>query len=250
MRWHHNILIEILQHESLPSQSGCSHCQQMSGTYQCQDCFGSNLLCGACCVSAHARLPFHCVQMWNGHFFEKSDLLALEFTLDLIHEPNNCLTILLDLETEMMFNTDISNDDNESGDNNLLLKPSESMHYGTKSFLTIVSSTGIFRHSVRWCHCAKSSDQYVELLLCSKLFPASFKNLKTAFTFEVLDHFQVDALECNTAAMNFMSKIQRITDEVFPSQVPVSFLIHFQFIGFSSTTYHAGQDHYREMLRV
>ncbi|KIM74954.1 hypothetical protein PILCRDRAFT_79556, partial [Piloderma croceum F 1598] len=95
--------------------------------------------------------------------------------------------------------------------------------------LTIVASTGIFKRSIRWCHCAKSSKRFVQLLLRAKLFPASFKNPKTAFTFEVLDQFQLDALECKTAAMNFMSKIGRVTDEAFPSRVP---------------------DRYRELLRV
>ena len=97
-----------------------------------------------------------------------------------------------------------------------------SAHLGHRSKLIIVASTGVFKRWIRWCHCAKSSDQYVQLLLRAKLFPASFKNPKTAFTFDVLDHFRLDALECNTAAMNFMSKIRRMTDEAFPSRVPVS----------------------------
>jgi CxC2 like cysteine cluster associated with KDZ transposases len=91
--------------------------------------------------------------------------------------------------------------------------------------MIIVSSTGIFRRSIKWCHCAKSPEAFIKLLLRAKLFPASFKNPKTAFTFEVLDHFHVDALECKMAAMNFMSKLRRITNEAFPSLVPVSYPI-------------------------
>ena len=55
----------------------------------------------------------------------------------------------------------------------------------------------------------------------AKLFPASMIRPETAFTFEVLDHFHLDALECKTAAMNFMSKIVRISNEAFPGNVPV-----------------------------
>jgi hypothetical protein len=58
-------------------------------------------------------------------------------------------------------------------------------------------------------------------LLRAKLFPASFIHPETAFTFDVLDHFRIDALECKTAAMNFMSKIARISNEAFPATVPV-----------------------------
>jgi CxC2 like cysteine cluster associated with KDZ transposases len=181
--------------------------------------------CNECCVSAHANLPFHCIQTWNGHFFEKSDLLAQQLTLDLCHYPDDCPSDPLNVETPMMFEADIS----DKGDkcpkadypSNSFTSTNAS---GLRSKLLIVSSTGIFHCFIQWCHCTKSLAQYTQLLLCAKLFLASFKNLKTAFTFEVLDHFHVNALECKTAAMNFMSKIQCITDEAFPSHVPVRYL--------------------------
>lgn len=122
-----------------------------------------------------------------------------------------------------MFDLDVSDGAEGIDDGYQPSEPSEpTAHSKYRSDLTIVSSTGIFTRSVRWCTCTKSPDQRVELLLRAKLFPASFKNPKTAFTFEVLDHFQIDALECKTAAMNFMSKLGRITNEAFPSRVPVS----------------------------
>jgi hypothetical protein len=89
-----------------------------------------------------------------------------------------------------------------------------------QSNLIIVSSTGIFKHSVRWCTCVNSPDPYVQLVH-AKLFPASFKHPKMAFTFEVLDHFHIDTLECKTAAMNFMSKIVWVSNETFSGKVPV-----------------------------
>lgn len=89
-----------------------------------------------------------------------------------------------------------------------------------KSNLIIVSSTGIFKRSVKWCRCPNSPEPYIQLLRAN-LFPASFFQPETAFTFDVLDHFRIDALECKTAAMNFMSKIVRISNEAFPSEVPV-----------------------------
>ena len=224
------ILIELLRHESLPSKNSCSNCQQSPGTHRCQDCFNSNLWCGTCCVSAHRNLPFHRIRMWNGRFFERSDLLTNRLTLDLHHYPDDCLS---NTEAQMMFDLDLSDEADEFEDGDLPSEPSGSAtHSGSRSNIIIVSSTGIFKRTVRWCHCAKSPDQFVELLLRAKLFPASFKNPKTAFTFEVLDHFRLDALECKTAAMNFMSKIRRITDEAFPSHVPVS--VPINRIGFRS----------------
>jgi hypothetical protein len=84
----------------------------------------------------------------------------------------------------------------------------------------IVSSTGIFKCSVRWCTCPNAPERHIQLLR-ARLFPATFINPKTAFTFEVLDHFRLDALECRTSAMNFMSKLGRRTNEIFPGTVPV-----------------------------
>jgi hypothetical protein len=156
--------------------------------------------------------------MWNGYFFERSDILAHDLTLNLRHYPDNCPSDSLDTDAQTGFGTEDSDEADE------FMEQSESTpHSGSRSNLTIISSTGIFQCSVRWCHCAKTTDQYVPLLLCARLFPASFKNPKTAFTFEVLDHFLVDSLECKTAAMNFMSKIRRMTNEAFPSRVPVRF---------------------------
>ena len=221
----HSILIELLRHEALPSIASCSHCHQSAATHRCRDCFGPNLWCDHCCISAHRTLPFHRVQMWNGRFFEQSDLLTHGLTLDLRHYPDNCPSI--DHNTEIDPSTlDLSDESDEFTYEHQPGADSEpTANVGSRSNLIIISSNGIFTRSIRWCHCAKSPRQYAQLLLRAKLFPASFKNPKTAFTFEVLDHFRIDSLECKTAAMSFMSKIGRMTNEAFPSKVPVSFPI-------------------------
>ena len=128
--------------------------------------------------------------MWNGCFFEPSDLLTHGLSLDFCHYPDDCPFILLNVETQMMFDLNISDGADEIDDGYQPSEPSKpTTHSRSRSDLTVVSSTGIFTRSVRWCNCTKSPDQYVQLLLRAKLFPASFKNPKTAFTFEVLDHF-------------------------------------------------------------
>jgi len=98
----------------------------------------------------------------------------------------------------MMFDPDMSDEANDANEVSDAYPADRHQHLGTSTStthpgyqlkLTIISSTGIFKHWIRWCHCSKSLDQYVQLLLCGKLFPAGIKNPKTAFTFEVLDHF-------------------------------------------------------------
>ncbi|KAI6040015.1 hypothetical protein EDC04DRAFT_2602760 [Pisolithus marmoratus] len=60
-----------------------------------------------------------------------------------------------------------------------------------------------------------------------RLFPASISKTQTAFTFAVLDHFLIDALECKTSAMSFYQKLKRFTNNAFPER-----------------------DRYRELMRV
>lgn len=138
----------------------CSQCQQSSGPYRCQDCFRAKSLCGQCCVSAHAQLPFHRIQMWNGRFFERSDVLTNALTLDLRHYPDDCPTISLGTKTQM-FNSDLSDGDDDFQDGYQPSESDQSMHAKSRSELIIVTSNGIFKRSVQWCHCATKSEQYV-----------------------------------------------------------------------------------------
>lgn len=184
--------------------------------------------------------------MWNSNFFEQSDLLTHEMELILCHHLGDCSSDLHTLDIEVMSDLDISNDGDGPLDEHGW---QESIKWGTysqsQSNLIIVTSTGIFKHSVQWCHCTNSLDKYVQLLH-ARLFPASFKNLQTTFTFDVLDHFQVDVLECKMAAMNFMHKIQQISNEAFPSDVPVG----IRLFGWLYHTNDPLQNCYRELLWV
>ncbi|KAI6014702.1 hypothetical protein EDC04DRAFT_2870634 [Pisolithus marmoratus] len=87
--------------------------------------------------------------------------------------------------------------------------------------MTIVHTKGIFTHEISWCSCPGSdpNDWHLELLW-GQLFPASISKPKTAFTFDVLNHFLVDALECKTSAMSFYQKLKWLTNNAFPDRVP------------------------------
>ncbi|KAI6027080.1 hypothetical protein EDC04DRAFT_2869194 [Pisolithus marmoratus] len=90
--------------------------------------------------------------------------------------------------------------------------------------MTIVHTEGIFTHKISWCSCPGSDpiDWHLSLLR-EQLFPASMSKPKTAFTFDVLNHFLIDALECKTSAMSFYQKLKRFTNNAFPDRVPVEY---------------------------
>jgi hypothetical protein len=85
----------------------------------------------------------------------------------------------------------------------------------------IVHSTGIHYRNICYCKCPGSPNRPIQLLKFH-LFPSTFKNPETVFTFDVLDHFYIDAMECKTSAGSFFSKLRRLTSNAFPEQVPVS----------------------------
>ncbi|KAG1852098.1 hypothetical protein DFJ58DRAFT_716618 [Suillus subalutaceus] len=80
---------------------------------------------------------------------------------------------------------------------------------------------------VKYCTCPGAPSADIQLFQMG-LFPASFLEPKTAFSFDVLDDFLLDNLN-GTSAMNYYSKLRRMTTRVFPHLVP---------------------DRYRELMRV
>lgn len=87
-------------------------------------------------------------------------------------------------------------------------------------YLTVVDVSGIHFLTVNFCTCPGSPPEYLQLLQC-RLYPATLKTMSTVFTFQVLDDFIRDNLECGTSAMNYYSKLRRVTSNVFPQLIPV-----------------------------
>ncbi|KAI6014687.1 hypothetical protein EDC04DRAFT_2870627 [Pisolithus marmoratus] len=180
-------------------------------------CTGVHAWCGPCAVKAHRNLPFHKVQRWNGTHYQPTSLMELGFLWHIGHEgdpcPQNC-------------------SDPDPDDGILLDRHSDDLAIRRYSRfqMTIVHTEGIFSHEVSVCNCPGSNpnDWHLDLLR-QRLFPASISKPKTAFTFAVLDHFLIDALECKTSAMSFYQKLKRFTNNAFPERVP---------------------DRYRELMRV
>jgi hypothetical protein len=86
--------------------------------------------------------------------------------------------------------------------------------------ITVVDRSGVHPIRIGWCKCSGAPPIDIQFLR-SGMFPASFKTVKTAFTFAVLDDLLIDNLECKTSAMSFFSKLRRVTNNAFPQAVPV-----------------------------
>ena len=89
------------------------------------------------------------------------------------------------------------------------------------SLMVIVDQHGVFNMEVLFCICSDRQKKD-EQLVRAGLFPATFKQIETLFTYAVLDDFLANNLECKTTAQQFYSKLQSMTSSMFPHHVPVS----------------------------
>ena len=72
---------------------------------------------------------------------------------------------------------------------------------GSQDTLVIAHSNGVFHHRIQWCACL-SAPHHIQLFRHG-LFSASVIRPKTTFTFDVLDHFYMVAMECKTVGLSF-----------------------------------------------
>lgn len=155
----HNILLELLHHESFPLIKNCTQCWTSPGIYHCRDCFGCEIWCSRCCISAHTNLPFHQIQTWNGHYYEKSDLLEHQLVLFLAHYCPSCSLMPLQHQS------------NTIGSSNTIFGiPKETISFSglldtlAHTALTVVTSTRIFWRQFHWCCCVNPIYWYIQLL--------------------------------------------------------------------------------------
>jgi hypothetical protein len=236
-------LFELLNMEAPHLDMTCTSCLVRESQICCLDCLGSPTLCHGCGVKNHCSEPFNKIEAWNGWCFVPSDLNDIGLLIHLGHGVDRCPKSPGDQpcpQEEALNNIDFRypGTDDEAAWNDEQLE---------EDFITVVHTTGVYKRCVHWCQCDEAAPHHIQLLRM-KLYPASVKMPQTAFTFSVLDHFYIDAMECKTSANNFFSKLKRLTSNAFPHTVPVSPLKNWNYWSFSHLT--GCQDRYRELLRV
>ena len=98
-------------------------------------------------------------------------------------------------------------------------RPGQTDKYGNL-VITIINRSGVHEIGIRWCCCPNAAEHDMQLMVAG-LFPATFRNPKTAFTFRVLEEFHLDNLECKTTLSQFCSRLRRLTSVEFLNTVPV-----------------------------
>lgn len=180
----------LMGDEIPPSNSICVTCGDSAADFRCSDCFGPHWWCRGCLLKSHIWQPFHRPQRWKDGSFEKVSLYDLGAVLNL---GQSCLGGCC------------SEDGNPFGDRTM----------------TVIHLNGVFTISIRFCRCQGAAPDH-EQLFSNSLFASTFDRPETAFTFQLLDYFAIDNMECKTSAQSFFQKLRRMTNNAFPDEVPVS----------------------------
>jgi hypothetical protein len=222
-------LARLLQNEAPPSGLLCLSCNVRQCSWKCLDCVGESFLCTACGRSRHRWLPFHRVEHWMGTHFQPAWLCQLGVEIHLGHQGKPCPTIT-DQEhheggafAELAGNPELDDwEDEEDEEEDTELGVGSGLPQLTgNNVCLIVDKSGVHRLRVHPCRCTGCPPldlQYLDM----GMFPSSLRKVQTAFTFQVLDDFRMDNLECKTSALKYYNKLRRLTSNVYPESIPVS----------------------------
>jgi len=252
-------LDRILDAEGLPMDVECSVCHG-PGIWWCKDCLGQPLYCRGHCREVHQKHPFHRIQRWTGRYFAERSMWEVGVHLFLGHNGNCCPKVNvqklaadeLDLD-QLDENAAAAEDhpqaehipylprvaeqqpwlheDNMDGEEDNLMWEDisdSSAPFGRappktdeqdNHFLLIVDASQLLSLPVVYCACEVISDADMQFLDL-QFFPASFKEIKTVFTFRCLDDFRLSNLECKTSAYQYFQRLRRLTNPAFPNSAP------------------------------
>ena len=87
--------------------------------------------------------------------------------------------------------------------------------------LVYVHVNGVHQLPTSFCKCPATASEEIQLLRMG-LFPSTSTTPQMAFTFQLLDDYLLDNLECKTSALHYFSKLQRMTCKAFPQLVKAS----------------------------
>ncbi len=236
------ILARMMDSEARSANATCSLCPEL-GIWRCVDCLGRPLYCRQHCRESHTKHICHRIQKWTGRYFLDCQMWEVGVKLYLGHRGDPCphfedTNLVMEANLDRMpdvaphssyapsNSADVDPDSDADGDSGEDLppgpvpfrRPVPRDDANGNPFLFIIDCSQAFHLPVVSCGCghADMKSQYLDL----EMFPASYENIQTVFTFRCLDDFRVSNLECKTSAYQYFQKIRRLTNPAFPQAVP------------------------------
>ena len=94
--------------------------------------------------------------------------------------------------------------------------------------MVVVHTNGIHYLPVCVCHCQNAAMEDIQLLQM-RYYPSTYKQIQTVFTFQLLNDYLLENLECQTSTYNYFQKLRQMTNKAVPQSIPVRSLNHFKF---------------------
>lgn len=197
-------------------------------TARCMDCLPLETWCKRCCRNSHRLLPFHRIKIWNGRHFESSSLNQIGYVLYLGHSGAPCPHLLPRTPTSPLVSSTSSDSAPTNFDQHT---PVDTPNIGTDQdvcsssaeSLTVVHSNGVHLHRALYCTCVDAPPRD-EQLMSVRMLPSSWQTIRTAFTFDCLNGYLLESVECKITLSSFWGKLVRYTNNCFPHKVPVSLI--------------------------
>lgn len=178
-------------------------------TTKCMECSFSSPTCSYCFIETHVARFTHWAHVWNPAVgcFVRQDISRLGHIINLGHGGAPC--------------------------------PHPTP--GSDLFFHIVDVNGIHDTKLRFCNCQANIDRASQLLE-HKLFPATMTRPTMAFTFHLLDFYNILHVEGKISAYDFIGSIRRMTDNSFTQIVTVRSIIYLlnflnEYIGFVGSVF-------------
>ena len=195
----------------LKNHGECSFCDS-EASWRCLTCTGTPLFCCLCCRQEHRYNALHRIQYWVGNYFTDDWLYNLGVCIHLGHQGSECPKAMSGINSQHLL---------EGPVDDLYASPSCIRDVPDDGYsVTVGHVNGVHKIWIKSCHCNGREAEDLHLME-SRLFPLSFKTVQSAFTFELLDDFRLDNLECKVAAYHYYKKLRRVTSPIFPDAVPV-----------------------------
>ncbi|KAI0061020.1 hypothetical protein BV25DRAFT_1827265 [Artomyces pyxidatus] len=187
--WGPKMLESLLSHEAAQDLGQpCALCGCADALTRCRECFYRRILCKDCAVKTHVDNPFHQMEYWEGTYFRRTSLRELGLVIRLGHGGKPCP----------------------------FAQPTATV--------TIVHTNGIHTCDVDYCGCMPPGE-YVPVatplqLANAGLFPATFKQPRTATTFQASREFNQFTLQAKINAQDYHAVKLRLTNNAFRDDVP------------------------------
>ena len=274
-------LNRIIRQKAHGNDNGvCHSCSVGRPVWRCEDCIDRWPICIYCCRNVHRKMPFHRVEKWNGHYYQRRALWQVGVKIYTGHNGQPCPTTipngfpesLLHLEDSTgvgALKTAVEEAEVEAGqlqadadkaaaegetkpikvgqttsDIPILLDQGDEDEWEDEDespstghiprfllrapprdgaghgFLTVVHFNGFHDLPVVWCSCPGHIYDRDLQLIDLQLYPASYEQIKTVFTFDCLNHQRIQSLENKCSLAQYHYQLRRLTCAKYPDAAP------------------------------